>query len=403
MCRSVAQPTHASPGLRMLCQVEDKPEPTEEVPEPAAPEGGWPMKWKLPFLKVTECVREPRMKYFRTPKLGSYLAVPFEYQYEVDTMNEGDGPDLVDGSCPPFPEYTTATLSARGCMSLDTLGTDGEFAEPDCNTSVEWTNKLSEGLARVATEKVEAERAARAGFAEKNKEQWEELGAARTALAEELPGLLEESKAEDAAARAAKHAEGLPEPVEGEEPPPVPAEPELEAALREGRIKLGKLKDMVTSHNDILASMADRTDAPSRHWIVLQQVLLFLKVAPAECDSWEKCKAYVTREQDGVACAPFFGVFEAADVSVSRDVLVVQSSDSIKAALEGIDAKNVERTHVPISILMEWLTEALVVHDAAVEVRKAAQAEAEAAGNPYDTPVEDNITDKPVEEAPVEE
>merc|ERR1712166_74641 len=124
------------------------------------------MKWKAPFIKVDECVHEPKIKYFRTPKLGSYIAVPFEYTYEMDTMNEGDGPDVVEGECPPFPDFSTATHSARGCLALDTLGTDGEFKEDDCSTAVEWTTKLSEGLARVSNEQVEAERTARTALKE---------------------------------------------------------------------------------------------------------------------------------------------------------------------------------------------------------------------------------------------
>jgi hypothetical protein len=166
----------------MFEKVEDKPAPTEEVPDPPAPEGGWSLKWKEPYVKVDEVLRQPKIKYFRTPKLGSYLAVPFEYSYEVDSMNEGDGPELVAGECPPFPEYSTTSHSTRGCLALDTLGTDGEFQESDCSTSVEWTNKLAEGLARVANEKVGAERAARQEFKDKNIQQWGELEAQPAAL-----------------------------------------------------------------------------------------------------------------------------------------------------------------------------------------------------------------------------
>lgn len=377
-------------------KVEDKPEPTEEVPEPAAPEEGWPMKWKTPFLKVAECVREPKMKYFRTPKLGSYLAVPYDYTYEVDTMNEGDGPDLVEGECPAFPEYTTATNSARGCMALDTLGTDGEFAAPDCDTAVEWTAKLATGLARIRNETVEAERAARNGFKEANAEHWAVLSAARTALGEELQGLLDVSKEEATAARTEKHEASLGEVAEGEEPPPVPEEPEVETALREGKIKLMKLKEAAVANRDMVATMKGRTDAPSRHWSVLQAVCLSIKSTPDACDSWEKLQSYVASDA-------FWTLFEACDVSSVRDVLMVQSAEAIKATLEGIDTKNVERTHVPISMLMEWLQQAIVVHDAAVEVRKAKKAAAEEAGGTYEDAVEDNITDKPAEAPPAEE
>merc|ERR1719502_2201013 len=375
-------------------KVEDIPEPTEEVPEPAPPEGGWPMKWKAPFLRVAECVREPRMKYFRTPKLGSYVALPFDFTYEVDTMNEGDGPDLVDGECPPFPEYTTATHELQGCVALDTLGTDGEFKDADCDTAAEWTAKLATGLARIEAEKIGAERDAREGFKARNGEQWTELQALRTAFTEELQGLLDASKEEAAAARAAKHAETAPAPAEGEEPPPVPEESEAESKLREGLVKLGKLKERVLASKEMLATLADRTDAPSRHWKVLQAALLFMLTPPDKCDTWEKCVQEVAVTDGGLA------MFEAVDVSVAREVLMVQSGEGVQAAIEGIDIKNVERTHVPIALLMDWLVQALEVQAAAVEVRKAAKEAAEAAGEPYDTQVEDTVTDKPAEEAP---
>lgn len=374
-------------------KVEDIPAPTEEVPEPAAPEGGWPMKWATPFLQVAECVREPKIKYFRTPKLGGYLAMPYEYSYDVDAMNEGDGPDLVDGECPGFPEYTTTTNSTRGLVALDTLGTDGEFKEADCATAVEWTAKLGEGFGRVMKDKVEAERTAREGFKEKNMEQWAELEAQRTLLTEELQGLLDASKEEAKVAREAKHAESLGDPVEGEEPAPCPDEPEDEVAFREGCVKLAKLKECVVACKEMLDTLTGRTDAASRHWTVLQAALLFMKVAPEECDCWEKCVKVVTGEG-------FMAMLEAADVSVARDVLMVQSGESVQAAIEGVDIKNVERTHVPVAVVMEWLVQALVVHGAGVAVRTAKKAKAEEAGEAFEEAVSDNITDKPAEEAP---
>merc|ERR1711865_1106189 len=82
--------------------------------EPVAPEGGWPMKWKTPCLVVDQCLQEPKMQYFRIPKLGSYMAVPFRFEYEEDTEAEGEPPAIVEGQCPPWPEFTTNTTSANG-------------------------------------------------------------------------------------------------------------------------------------------------------------------------------------------------------------------------------------------------------------------------------------------------
>lgn len=165
----------------------------------------------------------------------------------------------------------------------------------------------------------------------------------------------------------------------------------VEKALRESKIKLDKLKEQVMQSSEMCSSLAARTDAPSRHWSILQAVLLFMKTPPDQCDSWEKAQQYVASES-------FSAAFTSCDVTVVRDLLMVQSAESVKAMLEGTDIKNVERTHVPIAMLMEWLQQALVVHAAAVEVRKAEKEAADAAGTPFETPVEDNITDKPVDE-----
>jgi len=394
----VAKTQQGSLTLNMFEKVEDIPTPVEGEEPPAAPEGGWPMKWKDPYVSVKECVREPMMKYFRTPKLGGYLAVPFELSYEADSINEEEA-EVVDGECPPYPTYTTTTKMERGMLGLDTLGTDREFLEAECSCAVEWTAKLGEGTARIYTEKITKERAERDAFKEKNVEQWADLAAARTLLAEELPALLEASKEAAAVARA----EAMPAPaegeevVEGEEAPPVPEEGEEEIVARETCIKLEKLKERVTEKKEMVETLAGRTDAaPERataHWKVLQAVLLFLKIAPDACDTWEKCKACVATEA-------FWTAFSACDVSKPREVLMVQSAESIKATLEPYTTKNMERSHIPISMLMEWLSAALEMQAAAVALRKAAKAKAEESGEDYTEAIEDTVTDKPAEVAP---
>jgi len=365
----------------MFQKVEDIPAPTEEVPEPAPPEGGWPLKWKEPYVKVVECVREPLIKYFRTPKLGGYLAVPLEYNYELDTMNEGDGPDLVEGECPPFPEYTTTTKTQQGCVGLDTLGTDGQFGEVDCSTASDWTAKLAEGLGRIANEKIEAERATRAGYQQRNVEQWAELNAALAAVAEETTQLLETSKTEAAEARAA----AVPPPAEGEEETPVPDEPELELALREAQVSYKRFTEGVVASRTMVETISDRTDEPSRHWQVLQAAMCFAKVAAEEgASSWKECQEAI--KQDG-----FWAALGAFDPSVPCERAQCQSAAAVAAALEGIDEKNVQRTHVPISLLLQWVRKALELHAAAVAVRQAKKAAAEEAGEPFEEQVEDTV------------
>jgi len=264
-------------------------------------------------------------------KLGGYVAVPFDYQFEVDAMEEGDGPEIVAGECPPFPTYNTSTTTAKGVLALDTLGTDGEFKTNDCECAVEWTKRLGEGLGRIANEKVSAERDTRTEFKDKNVEQWTDMNAHCTAMEEELTALLETSKQEAHDQRAA----AVPAPADGEEAAPVPDEDEADMRLREGKIRLTKLKEMVESKKEMVESLASRTDAASRHWQVLQSVLLLLKTAPGEVDSWEKCKAYVATEA-------FWTAFSSCDTSVAREVLTAQTGEAVKAAIEGVDAQAVD-------------------------------------------------------------
>merc|ERR1712178_117845 len=102
---------------------------------------------------------------------------------------------------------------------------------------------------------------------------------------EELPAILEASKA-DADAAGAAAMPPPPEPVEGEEPAEAPAPPEeseAEAALREGLVKLTKITEMVEEKKEMIQTLTDRSDEPSRQWTVLQAVLLLMKLDPASC------------------------------------------------------------------------------------------------------------------------
>ena len=62
---------------------DDEPEaPVEEEPvEEGEERPKKPQKEKLPKFKlVEEVVREPKMKFFMVPKLGSYMAIRLEYE-----------------------------------------------------------------------------------------------------------------------------------------------------------------------------------------------------------------------------------------------------------------------------------------------------------------------------------
>lgn len=73
-------------GLTFDVFKEDEPTPEEEQPPPEEQEEGAPVEVKEPeevlpkYIYVKEVVREPRMHFFKVPKLGSYIAIRLEYE-----------------------------------------------------------------------------------------------------------------------------------------------------------------------------------------------------------------------------------------------------------------------------------------------------------------------------------
>lgn len=73
-------------GLTFDVFREDEEQPSEEVPPPEEGEEGEVISEKEKpevFPKsvfVKEVVREPRMYFYKVPKLGSYLAIRLEYE-----------------------------------------------------------------------------------------------------------------------------------------------------------------------------------------------------------------------------------------------------------------------------------------------------------------------------------
>merc|ERR1711934_3144 len=83
----------------------------------------------------------------------------------------------------------------------------------------------------------------------------------------------------------------------------------------------------------------------------------------------------------------------------ARTVLMVQTVEAVKAEIADAPIAEIERTHAPVTILLDWLTAAIEVAGASLECRKAAKAAAEEKGDEYTEQVEDEITDKPEEAA----
>jgi hypothetical protein len=380
---------------------------------PPEPEGGWPKKWKTPCLVVDQCLQEPKMQYFRIPKLGSYLAVPFRFQYEEDQEAE-EKPAIEDGKCPPWPEFTTTTKTQLGVLAMDTLGTEREFrSDVEQPLVIEWASKLAAGLARVSAADIATAREKRAEYKQNNLSHWEDIKSARAKLAEELPGLLEASAAEWLASNTPEEAEAAAEEAElaaeaaAEEGEPaaedaaaasVPTESDLDKRLREGTVKLNATNATMTELAECVATIADRTDAPCKHWQVLQSLCRFAAPTPQASSTWEECQ---TQCKDLVE--KLVAPETAHRLKKARTCLMAETAQAVKVVIEGADVSELERTHAPISLLLDWGKAMIETSEAALAIRQAAKAVADEKGDEFTEQVEDTVTDKPADEAPLAE
>jgi len=383
--------------------------------EPVAPEGGWPMKWKTPCLVVDQCLQEPKMQYFRIPKLGSYMAVPFRFEYEEDAEAEGEPPAIVEGQCPPWPEFTTNTKTQLGVLAMDTLGTEREFRKDvEQPLASEWASKLAAGLARVSGADLATAREKREEYKQNNLSHWEDIKGARAKLAEELPGLLEASAAEWLAANTPEEAEAAAEEAapaaeeaaaeEGDAAAEeaaaaeVASESELDKRLREGTVKLNATNAMMTELAEVVATVADRTDATCKQWKLLQSLCRFIQPIPVASDTWEECQ---------VQCKDMVAKLVAPEtahrLNKARTCVMATTAQAVKAVLEEANVPELERTHAPISLLLDWGKAVIETSEAALAIRQAAKAVADEKGDEFTEQVEDNVTDKPAEAPPAEE
>merc|ERR1711871_1462189 len=143
-------------------------------------------------------------------------------------------------------------------------------------------------------------------FKQTNVEQWDSLKEARAKLVTELPALLEASANEWIEAHTVQVEVPAPEDEAAAEPdaedgaaeaepeaaaaePVVPEEPAQEKRLREAIVKLKAVTGMINELAEHVDSIAERVDDPPAQWKVLQTILKFVHIEPAE--TWPECQA----------------------------------------------------------------------------------------------------------------
>merc|ERR1711865_773559 len=391
--------------LGIFDEVDDIPAATVnadgEREEQAAPENGWPKKWKTPCLVVDQCLQEPKMQYFRIPKFGSYLGVPFRFQFEEDKETEGDPPAIEEGKCPPWPEFTTTTQTQLGVVAMDTLGTEREFTkDTEQPLVVGWATKLAAGLARISAADIATAREKREEYKQANLSHWEDIKAARGKLAEDLPGLLEASAAEWLAANtaeepAAEEAEAAAEAAAPAAESCAPTESDLDKRVREGQVKLTAACAMIQEFAEVVDTVAERSDAPCKQMSVLKSLLRFVAELAVPSETWEECQ-----KQCSGLVAKLVAPETAYRLNRARTCTMATTAQAVKAVIEAENVPELERTHAPISLLLDWGKAMIESSEASLACRQAAKAVADEKGDEFTTQVEDNVTDKPAEEAP---
>jgi hypothetical protein len=161
----------------------------------------------------------------------------------------------------------------------------------------------------------------------------------------------------------------------------------LREALVRGQASCGAMKDMW----DVLASLGLRTDDACKHWKLVQAVVRFTQLE-VSCESWEESQAAIAGLEEKLSSMDAF--------TVARTCLMSQTVETTKSAITQVPFTALERTHAPITLLVDWLVAAVEVAEASLECRKAEKVAVEEKGDEYTKQVEDEVTDKPKEEAP---
>jgi len=138
-------------GLFVSSEVEEVTTDPETGEESTATKTVWPAD-----VTVGNIVRDPAVKCFGIPKLGSYMAVPVRYSGclqegamedappPADPVPNEDGtmPE-VDPDAPPPPKYQPVFAPAEFVVGLDTAGQGREFTNTEKEFARVWGGKLS--------------------------------------------------------------------------------------------------------------------------------------------------------------------------------------------------------------------------------------------------------------------
>eukprot|EP00618_Florenciella_parvula_P001239 CAMPEP_0119498968 /NCGR_PEP_ID=MMETSP1344-20130328/21568_1 /TAXON_ID=236787 /ORGANISM="Florenciella parvula, Strain CCMP2471" /LENGTH=525 /DNA_ID=CAMNT_0007534913 /DNA_START=48 /DNA_END=1625 /DNA_ORIENTATION=- len=345
-------------------------EPVEGEEEEAAEEeeGGEPKPPKGPEYPtefvVKNVVREPAVKFYGIPKLGSYVALPVRY----DSCLHADGVEIVppaepaedappaeEGAPPPAPTTKPKMVSKEVLVGMHTMGQSGRtFSAEQLAFAKEWTGKLSEALGRAELALWE-----------------EEVGKtdAKVASDEETKALFadlkqqEESKLQEAI-------DSLGEAATDDEK----AYKTLEFKFQSATAALQQIKEKVV---EIKTYRMVPKPEPVR---ILQTMLYSLDIAqdtfiePATKKvNWEKMRKIFDVELMENKLA----YYDPADESI--DYPKYARVEALKELLGEITAETAAETMPPLYVaILEWVLKAIELREAAVAKREK-EAEAEAA------------------------
>jgi hypothetical protein len=138
-------------GLFVSSEVEETVVDPETQEESTTTKTVWPTD-----VTVGNIVRDPQVKCFGIPKLGSYMAVPVRYQGCLQEGSIEDSPPPpepvpnedgsmpeVDPDAPPPPKFQPVFAAADYVIGLDTAGQGREFTKSESDFARDWGLKLS--------------------------------------------------------------------------------------------------------------------------------------------------------------------------------------------------------------------------------------------------------------------
>ncbi|CAM9737764.1 unnamed protein product [Ascophyllum nodosum] len=346
--------------------------PDEEEPELIPPE----------HVLVENVMRNPRVKFFGIPKLGSYLALPITYdtwlypegiseipppgQEEKDDENDGDdekdrdeedaeedgekevvAEETSERAKTPDELYDKNVEPANLALCLNTIGQGRCFSESDVEWAKTWASRLKAGIEALEGQMFKDEAALLASF---NGSEAAELlsrftGDEEAEIATALAGLEEETPEEDK---------------------------EIISNATRYRVKIKAIEAV----GELMGSMVKLSVAPLAGVLdVLERALLLIgKRREDLCDARGRLDWPVTmRVAVGKELVPAILAFNPEDPAN------IPLAAEAKEALESIDAEGVRAANLPVSAILEWMSCAITKVENAEAAAAAAKEAAEAA------------------------